>query len=234
MSVLSDPRRFRRWAAGLSLIVAPLFYLAGVVVDPALRQGGDDTRGVYGMYPDQVSLSASLLHWSWILMLPGIVGMVHLIRTRGVVLGHIAGGIAFLGVVNFSALMFGDFVYSRLERTFGAVRGDMLANEIWSDPGAQFGFRLPGFIGLVGLFVLGLVLAYARQGPWWSPFAITIGWMGSPIFPIGTVVAGLLFIAGTGVIGLRMLRMSDEEWAGETLPQAASSGSPTGNLANTR
>ncbi len=233
MSALSDPRRFRRTAAGLCLVVAPVLYVAGVVADPALRQGGD-TVGVYGRYPDQVSVSASLLHWSWVLLLPGIVGMIHLVRWRGVVFGHIAGGLAFLGIVNFSGLMLGDFFYSRLERAMPAAQGAMLADEAFADPGARYAFQIPGFLGLLGLLLLGLALAYARHAPWWAPFAMVLGALGAPVFPIGTVVGGALYLAGSGVIGLRMLRMSDDEWAGELRAQPAPAGSPSGNRANTR
>ncbi|WP_327103663.1 hypothetical protein [Nonomuraea glycinis] len=231
MSLLSDPIRFRRLAAGACLIAAPIAYLAGVVTDPALRQGGGDTTGVYGRYLEQVSVSAAILHWSWVLLIPGIIGMIHLVRRRGVLLGHLAGGLALLGVVNFSALMLGDFFYSRLERSLPPVQGAALADEAFTDPGAVFGFQLPGFAGILGLFVLGLVLAYGRQAPWWSPFAMVVGIFGAPIFPIGTVVGGLLYLAGAGVIGLRIVRMSDAAWAGEGPPAQAQ---PSGNLARTR
>ncbi|MER7213113.1 hypothetical protein ABZ470_23250 [Streptosporangium sp. NPDC020072] len=232
MSVLADPRAFRRTVAGLSLVVAPLLYVVAVVADPALRQGGD-TVGVYGRYPEQVSVSASLLHWSWVLLLPGIVGMVHLIRGRGVVFGHIAGGLAFFGVVNFSGLMLGDFFYSYLERALPAAQGAALADQAITDPGARYAFQIPGFVGLVGLLLLGLALAYARRGPWWAPFAMLAGILTGPIFPFGTIAGGALYIAGAGVIGLRILRMSDEEWSGEPV-QPTPTGSPSGNLANTR
>ncbi|WP_326637656.1 hypothetical protein OG884_27655 [Streptosporangium sp. NBC_01755] len=233
MPSLSNPLGFRRWAAGVCLIVAPLLYIAGAIVDPALRQGGD-TTGVYGRYPEQVSVSASLLHWSWVLMIPGIIGMIHLIRHRGVVFGHLAGGLALLGVVNFSGLMLVDFFYSRLERALGGRQGEMLAEQALSDPGATFGFQIPGFLGLLGLFLLGLALAYAGHGPWWAPFAIIAGVFGTLIFPIGTAVGGLLYLAGSGVIGLRMLRMSDAEWAGREAAQPVAAEMSSGNRAATR
>ncbi|WP_433376030.1 hypothetical protein [Streptosporangium sp. CA-115845] len=235
MPSLSDPLGFRRWAAGVCLIVAPLLYIVAAVVDPALRQGGD-TTGVYGRYPEQVSVAASLLHWSWVLMIPGIIGMIHLIRHRGVVFGHLAGGLALLGVVNFSGLMLGDFIYSRLGEhlTLPPAQVEMIAEQVLSDPGATFGFQIPGFLGLLGLFLLGLALAYAGHGPWWAPFAIIAGVFGTLIFPIGTVVGGLLYLAGSGGIGLRMLRMSDAEWAGREAAQPVVAEASSGNRAATR
>ncbi|TXK34765.1 hypothetical protein [Nonomuraea sp. C10] len=221
---LSDPIRFRRLAAGACLIAAPVLYVAGVVLDPALRQGGGDTAGVYGRQLEEVSISAAVLHWSWVLLIPGIIGMIDLVRHRAVLLGHVTGGIALLGVVNFSALMLGDYFYARLERSLPPAEGAALADQAFADPGLVFGFQIPGFAGILGLFALGLVLAYCRKAPWWAPFAMVLGIFGAPVFPVGTVVGGLLYLAGAGVIGLRIVRMSDAEWAAQ----------PEGNLARTR
>ncbi|MBB2912081.1 hypothetical protein FHS43_003361 [Streptosporangium becharense] len=235
MSVLSDPLRFRRSAAGLCLIAAPLVYVVGIVVDPNLRLGGvEESLGIYGRYPEQVSVSASLLHWSWVLLIPGIIGMIHLIRRRAVVFGHIAGGIALLGIVNLSGLMLGDFFYSRLERDLPPQQGADLADLAFADPGVLIAFQIPAFTGLLGLLLLGLALAYEGQAPWWAPVAMVVGSIGATVFPIGTVVGGLLYLAGSGVIGLRMLRMSDAEWAGEAAPQPVSVAVPSGNRAATR
>ncbi|GAA5042780.1 hypothetical protein HNP84_002100 [Thermocatellispora tengchongensis] len=211
----SDPNRLRRLAAGGCLIAAPVLYVAGVIADPALRLGeAGENVGVYGQNLEQVSLSAAVLHWSWVLLVPGIVGMIHLVRRRAVVLGHVAGALALLGVVNFSALMLGDFFYARLEHDLPPATGAALADRAMADPGAAFGFQIPGFAGLAGLLLLGLVLAYARQVPWWAPFAMLAGVFTAPVFWVGTLIGGLLYLAGSGVIGLRMIRMSDAEWSG--------------------
>jgi hypothetical protein len=214
VSPLSDPIRFRRLTAGMCLIAAPVTYVAGIVADPALRLGSNaDAAGAYGRHLEQVSLSAAILHWSWVLLVPGVIGMIHLVRRRAVLLGHIAGTIALLGVVNFSALMLGDFFYARLERELSPATGAALGDRALADPGAVFGFQIPGFAGLAGLFVLGLVLAYGRRAPWWAPFAMLAGIVAAPVFWIGTVAGGLLYLAGSGAIGLRMIRMTDTEWA---------------------
>lgn len=202
--------KLRRLMAGVCLVSAPFVYVAGLLVDPALR-AGDAAAGAYGRHPDQVSVSAALLHWSWVLLVPGIVGMVHLVRRRAVLFGHIAGAVALLGVVNFSALMLGDYFYARLEREFGAETGGRLGDEALA--GALWGFQIPGFLGLLGVLLLGLALAAGREVPWWAPVAMVAGMLTAPIYPIGMVAGSLLYIAGAGVIGLRMLRMSDADWA---------------------
>ena len=202
--------KLRRLMAGVCLIAAPVVYVAGLLVDPALR-AGDAATGAYGRHPDQVAVSAALLHWSWVLLVPGIVGMVHLVRRRAVLFGHIAGAVALLGVVNFSALMLGDYFYARLEREFGAENGSRLGDEALA--GALWGFQIPGFLGLLGVLLLGLALAAGREVPWWAPVAMVVGMLTAPIYPIGMVAGSLLYLAGAGVVGLRMLRMSDADWA---------------------
>ncbi|WP_061289350.1 hypothetical protein [Herbidospora cretacea] len=209
--MLRDPVRFFRTVAGTSLLVVPVLYLAGLVVDPALRTGVE--VGSYGAHPGQVSVSASLLHWSWVLLVPGLLGMTHLAAKRAPVAAHVTGAVAVLGVINFSALMLGDFTYSRLERVMEPQAGSDLGDLIGADPGGVWGFQVPGFAGLLGVLLLALVLAYGKQGPWWAGPAMLAGALGGPVFPVGTIVCGALYLAGAGVIGLRMLRMSDEDWA---------------------
>jgi hypothetical protein len=213
--------KLRRLLAGACLLAAPLFYIAGLVIDPALR-AGDEAVGAYGRYPGQVSVSAALLHWSWVLLVPGIIGMIHLVRRRAVLFGHIAGAVALLGVVNFSALMLGDFFYARLEADLGAERGTELGDAAFAAGGALWGFQVPGFLGILGVLLLGLALAYDRQVPWWAPPAMVAGMLAGPVYPIGMIAGSLLYLAGAGVIALRMLRMSDDEWA-----------QPSGNVAAT-
>ena len=218
------PHTFRRLLSGACLVAAPLVYVAGLVVDPALR-AGDAADGAYGRHPGQVSVSAALLHWSWVLLVPGIIGMIHLVRRRAVLFGHIAGTVALLGVVNFSALMLGDYFYARLEADLGTAEGDRLADAALAAGGAVWGFQVPGFLGLLGVLLLGLALAYDRQVPWWAPPAMVAGMLAGPVYPVGMIAGSLLYLAGAGVIGVRMLRMSDADWA-----QAPA---PSGNVAAT-
>ncbi|MFF5231897.1 hypothetical protein [Dactylosporangium sp. NPDC000521] len=226
------PHKLRRLLAGGCLVAAPLVYVAGLLTDPALR-AGDAADGAYGRHPGQVSVSAALLHWSWVLLVPGIIGMIHLVRRRAVLFGHIAGLVALLGVVNFSALMLGDFFYARLEADLGTAAGDRLADAAFAAGGAQWGFQVPGFLGLLGVLLLGLALAYDRRVPWWAPPAMVAGMLTGPIYPIGMIAGSLLYIAGAGVIGVRMLRMTDAEWAQEPVAGGTAAAPPSGNVAAT-
>ncbi|MEV4376883.1 hypothetical protein [Streptosporangium sp. NPDC049644] len=81
MFTLTDPDAFRRGAAGVGLILALLCLLPGMIVDP-LGFGVEDTLG-YAENPRGTGVSATLLHYAWVLWVPGVIGMVHLVRCRG-------------------------------------------------------------------------------------------------------------------------------------------------------
>ncbi|HWT24684.1 MAG TPA: hypothetical protein VN213_14360, partial [Solirubrobacteraceae bacterium] len=92
-----NPSTVRRVAAGLALIIAPTLFLLADIISPAWS---DDTaqhvqqvdenpgrQGVYGLL--------SVLGFT--LLVPGIIGIVHLIRGPGMTLAHIGGGLAVIG-----------------------------------------------------------------------------------------------------------------------------------------
>jgi hypothetical protein len=60
MARFSDPQTLRRWTAGCCLLAAPVLYVAGLVADPAIRDGGDAV-GVYGAFPGHVAGGVALL-----------------------------------------------------------------------------------------------------------------------------------------------------------------------------
>ncbi|MEZ0075839.1 hypothetical protein [Planotetraspora sp. GP83] len=99
--------RFRRVATGALLILAPLFLLIAVIVDPGTW--GDDREAVsFRASPALAQVESVLYHWSWLLTAVAAIGLLHPTRRRAVVFGHIAGIVTVLGAANMSALMFSD------------------------------------------------------------------------------------------------------------------------------
>ena len=96
---------FRRGVAGLSLILGPILILLG-----SLTQTGSEAEGAAYLdaladSPGATQLSTLLSYFGFALLVPGIVGAVHVVRQRGVVLAHVAGAIALLGAVGIAALV---------------------------------------------------------------------------------------------------------------------------------
>src|SRR5680860_842487 len=102
--MLSNPAKARRTAAGLALIAAPLLFLVADVISPAWS---DDTAAYVREVadsPDAQAWSGLLYVIGFALIVPAVIGIVHLIRGRGVALAHIGGALAVLGLGMFPAL----------------------------------------------------------------------------------------------------------------------------------
>ncbi|MFB9892439.1 hypothetical protein [Planobispora takensis] len=215
MFSFTDPDAFRRWAAGVSLVLAPLCLLLGMIVDP-LTAGADEVLG-YARNPVATGVSASLLHYAWVLWVPGVLGLVHMVRGKGVVLANLAGTAAVLGLINFSSLMISDFFDIVLYQRLPEEQATMILEEA-AQPAMIIAWQIPGMLGsLFGM--VAVTVAYARAGHagWW--------------FPAGTLAGLVIWIAGTragiqlvscagpaillvvfGAVGVAMVRMTDEEW----------------------
>ena len=98
MLKLNDANNFRRTALGLCLIAGPLLALVGELVTPWETA---DTTAAYltalAENPARAQASAVLLYFGYLLMAVGVFGMMHLLRRRAVVLGHVAGALAVWG-----------------------------------------------------------------------------------------------------------------------------------------
>jgi hypothetical protein len=110
MLKINDPRTFRRTAAGLCPVAGPLVTLIGGLVTPWETT---DTTAAYlqaiGENPTRAQISAVLTYSGFLLTAVGIFGIIHLLRHRAVVLGHIAGVLAVWDCVTFPGLLVSDF-----------------------------------------------------------------------------------------------------------------------------
>jgi hypothetical protein len=213
--MIKDSVRFRRVATGALLILAPLFLLVAVIVDPGTW--GDDREAVsFGDNPALAQVQSVLYHWSWLLTAVAAVGLLHLVRRRAVVFGHIAGIVTILGSINMSALMFVDPVEWWFGQHYPPEEATRLTNEVLDLPGLVFGYQMPWlFFALFGVPLL--VTAVWRAGfvKWWVPAVAAVGYVGSLPVPYGPMTVGFwtLPLVALGTIGLKVLRMSDREWA---------------------
>src|SRR3954465_5724689 len=100
MLKITDANNFRRTAMGLCLIAGPLTALIGGLVAP--WEGTDDTVAwlqVLAENPIRGQIGAVLFYLAYMLIAVSVFGMVHLVRSRAVVLSHIGGALAVWGWV---------------------------------------------------------------------------------------------------------------------------------------
>ncbi|MFG1942761.1 hypothetical protein [Nonomuraea sp. NPDC048826] len=213
--MLTDPVTFRRTAAGLLLIVAPLLQAIAVFIDPGTW--GDEREAVsFGDNPVLAQLQSVLYHWSWIFMALAALGLVHLTRHRATVFGHIAGAVTVVGYISASALLMGDPIEWWLGQRYAPEEAQRITEEMLGLPGVIWGFQMPWmFFAILGLPLL--VVAVWRAGfvSWWVPALVAAGCLLTLPFPYGPITAILwvMAVVGLGWTGLKILRMGDEAWA---------------------
>jgi hypothetical protein len=216
MLKINDPRNFRRTVAGLCLIAGPLVDLIGGLVTPWEER---ETTAAYlqamGENPIRGQISALLLYVGALLTAVGIFGIIHLLRHRAVVLGHVAGVFAVWGYVTLPGLLVTDFYDLSLAQW--SNRQDAIA--ISDGVGRYVGFFImfiPAVVlGLLGVVLLGVALWRARFAPVWVP-GFLLGAVAMAFFgPHGVVsfaIGSALSLAALGYVGLKILRMPDDEW----------------------
>ena len=233
MLKLSDPRNFRRTAAGLALIIGPLLLLVGSAITTT---GGDNTSEYLGKVADnrggeEVSAVLSILGFA--LLIPGIIGALNLLRGRGVVLGHIGGTLSILGLACFPALIATSFVDVAATEPGAAPQVYVDIIERVEDQAGAIIIVAIALLGtLIGFILLAVALFRARTVPVWVGPLIILGLLVT--FPSESralmVIGNVLLLAGFGAIGWQLLQQSDEEWDRPGLEggDGATAGPPAG------
>jgi Domain of unknown function (DUF4386) len=213
---------FRRTVAGLALIAAPLLLTITDATFPSGNPGPDPAAQLAFMaqHHDAMLLSGLLFLLFPIPFIPAILGLMHLLRERGVVLGHIGGAFALLGVLASAAagavrLVPLAMTGPGLDQTaMAALFGQMLRDPMFAPIFLlTMGFHL-------GLILLGLGVWRAGIQPRWAGPCIVLALVGYLVLstvigegalPVG-VLAGVLLTVGMGALGWRLLTASDAFW----------------------
>lgn len=214
---IAKTERFRRWVAGISLIGFAVMLVAQDLVGPHTP---DEAAGQYAVVAaDRAGTVASsvFLLVSSILLVPAVFGILHLVRERGVTLGHIGGALAILGALGHVAVM--TYQLALVEMTNAGDREAMVALIDRMDSSPVVGaIVFPMILAFaLGLLLLSLALWRARIVQGWAA-ALVIGAVAIDIgAPDGvpttiSIAKQLLAFAAFAYVGLRVLRMSDTEW----------------------
>lgn len=213
-----DADNFRRTLAGLCLIAAPLALAAS--------EGGYALVAVES--PDQQHAAIAETPGIWmgatfvgflaaILFVPAVLGVIHLLKGRGVVLGHIGGALAIVGMLGYAAhqslfVLMGEMALMEDQREAVIEISNRLDDSVAIGVMVMLMFLLSFFVGML-LLTIG---AY-RGGiaPFWTPVFVFLSIL-PDFLPYTSEFLdyagfGLLFI-GLGMIGLKVLRMSDADW----------------------
>ena len=97
MNSLSNAHHFRKMVAGICMVGAPLALLLAMVFESKI--GISEDAYVIGKVgdPDTGQIEQVLLVAGLVLMVPAVLGLMHMLREREVDIGHVGGAVALLG-----------------------------------------------------------------------------------------------------------------------------------------
>jgi hypothetical protein len=211
---LSDATRFRRDLSSASLLIAPLLGLAAAVVAPPSSSNLTTDLALISAHHSAFLTNAVLEAAAWILFIPGVLGIVHLLCQRGVVLGHVGGVLAILGMISFvaeSAVAQATAVMAR-DAGHRALYAQAVISMRHSPLAA---FLLLALLGEVGLVLIAIAMRRARRAPSWVVAVVVVAVLAdfAPLAnPFGLIVSWLLLGLGFGRIGWIIRTTTDAEW----------------------
>lgn len=207
----SGPSTVRRMVAGACLITAPLVLVAGDLIYPSAGEAG--FVEVIAANLGRVEVANLLIIASSVLFVPALMGILSLVRVRGVTLVHIGVGLMLVGVVGHAVWAGAQIVLAALIR--GNVDSAQLAAAVeggGGPPSAALVVILLMF--LIGFFLGLLVLA---AGLWrsqavrrWIPaglaiVAVTVGISDFvPAAEVVTLLGGAVMIVCFGAMAMKL------------------------------
>lgn len=213
---LSSASTFRRTASGLCLLVGPAMLLVATIVDPAAGEGeGRDSLQALREDPDMAQLATALQIWGFVAVALGIVGVVHVIRRRGVVLANVGGALAVVGLIMFAALTATNVEDLNVAEHLNLDTAAALDDDV-QDYWVAYVVFVPALLGTFAGFVL-LAAAIVRSQVAHVAAAVLILAGAAALVaseeskPIA-VAGNALLLLGWGLVGLKLLGMADEQW----------------------
>ena len=99
MNSLSNAHHFRKTVAGICMVGGPLALLLAMVFESKI--GISENAYVIGKVgnPDTGQIEQMLLVAGLVLMVPAVLGLMHMLREREVDMGHLGGAVALLGLL---------------------------------------------------------------------------------------------------------------------------------------
>jgi hypothetical protein len=187
-TTLSDPfartARTRRVGLALAMFVAPwLIVVSETGHSIANPQGKDDIDPAVALAV--ANDHATLQHWSSfaalvgaLLLVPAVLGVMRLVRTRAAWLGLIAGVLTATGYICYFGLVLqGAFAETAMATVEGSASHNVAVLQAMMNDPLGTGWVGPVFVlgNVVGTFLLGLALIRARTAGRWAGYGL-IAW----------------------------------------------------------
>lgn len=196
---------------GVALALSSILFVAGAATSPPQEDG---SAGAYieslGADPFLTGLSANLFHYSWVLAAFGAIAAIGLVRgRRGRALTVVGGLAAAFGSIQFTGLLYSDWVLPALDHQLSAETAVSVFEQVTGAPSVVLWLLSAKVFGLLGFSLLYAGLARAGVISWWLvPLSllpmIAFGMIGGPV---GIALAVACY-APSYVVGWRLVRRS--------------------------
>jgi hypothetical protein len=214
---LSDAHHSRKVLAGACMVVAPIFLLVAMVIHPASDMDEATQVATIADNLDAWYAAHLLALLAIVLMVPALLGLMHMLRERQVTLGHVGGGLAMLGLLAFVGIVAIELVMWQMVGGGDTGEAVALLERLNESAGILIPFAFVSFGFAIGMALLAVGLYRARAVQSWM--AVSVG-VGAIVFGFGvatamnwlTIVAAAFLVIGLGSIGRMVLRESDEAW----------------------
>ena len=216
----SSAARFRRRGVGGALLLGPVLFAAAELTGPELAGSSAHQVAQFAAHRSQQVASSLLSLATAMVLLIGVLGAVHLIRRRGVALGHAAAVFCVYGLVAAHAalagvnLVFAELGSPRLDRGAMVALYDTITRDAWLGAPLLLGH----YALVIGVLLLGVALWRGGIGPRWAAVCVVL-------FPLADVLLSALplgeatdwisngfGVVGLGALGLWVLRLTDADW----------------------
>jgi hypothetical protein len=214
---LSDAHHFRKLVAGACMVVAPLVLLVAMVIHPASDMNEATQVATIQGNLDAWYVAHLLALISIALVVPAVLGLMHMLREREVAFGHVGGGLAMLGLLAFTGIVAMELVMWQMAAGGSTAEAVSLLERLNNTTGIVVPFVIVSFGFTLGLACLAVGLYRARAVQSWMAISTAAGAILFG-FAVGTamnwlaIVAAAFLVVGLGAIGRMVLRETDEAW----------------------
>jgi hypothetical protein len=213
----SDSQHLRKTVAGACMVLAPLLFLAAFVISPKLETSAGRQLAVAHSHLDRYYISTLVAMIGLFLVVPAVLGLMHMVRERQPVYGAVGGGLTMIGVLASLVGIGAGFAIWQMASD-GVQPADVSAlHGMLHTAGAVIPLYIVGFVGAVGAVVLGYGLYASRVVDWWMALFFAVGVVCINVaFPAAAlwlaIVGSAVMLVGLGSMGMMVLRESDADW----------------------
>ncbi len=214
---LSDAHHLRKMLAGACMVVAPVVLLVAMVIHPASDMDEATQVATIADNLDAWYVAHLLAFVAIVLMVPALLGLMHMLRERQVALGHTGGGLAMVGLLALTGIVAMELVMWQMAGAGSTAEAVALLERLNETAGIVFPFVLLSFGFSLGMAFLAVGLYRARAVQSWMAVFVAVGAL---VFGFAiavatnwlTIVAAAFLVVGLGAIGRMVLRETDEAW----------------------